>query len=87
MTVIILYLIFCIATSLTANIFIVTPALNDLYLLDPQPKFVTEISKGRALFAFFVVGLAFAPALIFVILSKNMSHRFMVRVREELQKD
>lgn len=87
LTVIIIYLIFCIATSLTASLYIIKPALSYIYLLDPLPKFAQDTTKKVAHFAFFIVGLAFAPILFFVLLSKGYSDRAIVKIKEDLQKD
>jgi hypothetical protein len=81
------YIIFAIATAVTANIFIVKPVITYLCSLDPLPLFVALNSKKLIYFAFFITGFIFAPILVFNIFSKTRAEKLINQMQQSLQKD
>ena len=72
----IIYLIFCIATAIASHIFLFTPVLESVEIIDGKENNLIEY-RWLTNIVLFLFGLIFAPILFGIYLSTSATNTFI----------
>lgn len=82
----VIYLIFCIATAISAKMYLFNPVLEMVALVDGEENNLVKY-KNTTAFVIFCFSLLTAPLLFVIYLSRDLSSKFSEALTEALLND